>query len=127
MAKQLANDWKPKSCANPDARVSVTQVVDAHVHEAGPLPYGAPRPVEVGARLLGMIAGNDIGTDARKACEHRHGSGIEYDGLPTCLAVRQQEQASLKVDPFPPKIENFSKSRTGQNQKPQRCRGVRFD
>jgi hypothetical protein len=83
MAKQLANDGKPESRANPNTRVSVPQIVDAHVHEAGPLPYSVPRPVEVCARPLGIAARDHKSTETRKA-----GKQTSATSLPTAAASR---------------------------------------
>jgi hypothetical protein len=74
-----------------------------------------------------MIAGDDLETHARQSREYSHGGRIKDDAFPSCLAIRQKQEISLQVNPLPPKIENFSKPRTCQNQKPQRCRCVRSD
>jgi hypothetical protein len=60
-----------------------------------------------------MIAGYDVGTDTGQNHEYGHSRYIEYYALPACLAVRQKQEASLKINPFPPQIENFSEPRTG--------------
>jgi len=89
MAKQLADNRQSKSRASADTGMGVTQVVNADAFKARVLRYCAPRPVEVRARLLGIIASDDVGTDARKDCKDRHGRRIEHDALPARLAVRQ--------------------------------------
>jgi hypothetical protein len=45
--------------------MGVTQVVNADVLKTCAFRYRTPRPVKVCARLLGIIAGNDVGSDAR--------------------------------------------------------------
>jgi hypothetical protein len=59
MPKQLTDNWETKSRAGADTRVGVTQVVNANIIKTSAFCYGTPWPVEVCARLLGVIARDD--------------------------------------------------------------------
>jgi hypothetical protein len=68
MAKQLADNRESESCASADTGMRVTQVMNSHVLKTCAFRYSTPRPVKVCARLLGIIADDDVGA---VACNHR--------------------------------------------------------
>ena len=42
-----------------------------------------------------MITGDYIGTHTGEGDEHGHSGRIQYNALPTCLAVRQKQETAL--------------------------------
>ena len=64
MTEQGTNNRQSHSGANPDAGMGMPQVMDPDALELGMISDQVPGPLEIGARLVFAIAGNDEVPDA---------------------------------------------------------------
>ena len=139
MTEQLADDRQAKTTASAEAGVGVTQVVNPHSVEPGAGGYRLPRLVQIGARPLGIVAGDDeslrLAQGARvlgarqlgKRRQHAQRRRIEHDRLAAGLGVWDQQQAAREVHMRPAQVQDFAQSRAGEDQQPDRSGSVRAE
>src|SRR5215204_4284820 len=85
-----------------------------------------PRALEIRARLGGIVARYDEGTDAREAFEYREGRGVQDDWLAAGFAIPQEQHATLEIHIAPLKVQNFAKPTAREQQEPERGGGARM-
>jgi hypothetical protein len=107
VSKQLANYRQPKAAARTEGRIGVAQVMKANAVEAGTTRDGFPRTFQIGARLLEIISRHDVRAEPIKASQHGKCGSVQNHSLSTALAVREEKQPTLKIDVFPPEMEDF--------------------
>jgi hypothetical protein len=79
------------------------------------------------ARLFRIVAGHHVWSDALKCIEHRERRGVEDDGLPAALAVRQEQTAALNIYVLPPQVQDFPQAAASEEKEPQCSRRRRRD
>src|SRR5262249_47431196 len=77
--------------------------------------------------LLGIITRHDVGADTFQAGQHRHRWSVQNHRLSTALAVRKEQQATLKIDVLPPQMQDFPQSASGEEQEAKGRRRERAD
>jgi len=115
--KQCADEGQPEACADSDRRTRMPQRMQCDAAlEARMLDELAPRPVEITAGCIGLIAGDHkvAEADLREILEYGERRGVEPDRPRTGLAIRQHEQSAFKVDVVPTKGQNFAEPTAGQ-------------
>jgi len=80
------------------------EIMQAHAGQTGSLGDGIPGALQIVAWLLRIVAGHDERADSLQHIQHRKGWRIEDDGLPTALAIGQEQTATLEIDVFPPQV-----------------------
>jgi hypothetical protein len=51
-----------------------------------------------------------------EAAENGERRGVEYDGFPASLAIRQKEQRALKIHIFPFEVQDLAKTSASQDK-----------
>lgn len=101
VSQQTADNGETETATSAKARVCVSQVMKAHPAQAGTLGYRLPRAFQIMAGFVRIVAWDHIGADPFHAVQHRKGRGVENDGLPTGFAVREEQEATLRVEMLP--------------------------
>jgi hypothetical protein len=65
VAQETADDWETEACSSADRRKCVAEVVQPNAFQRGMLTNRRPRLLEVGARLIWVVAGDDIRRDPK--------------------------------------------------------------
>ena len=96
------------------------QIVNAHVVQLGRLANTTPRLVQVGARSAFARARDDvrIALHARKLGKNGLCRGAQIERLFARLAIGEKQDAALKVQLRPLRVENFAKACSGQDKQP---------
>jgi hypothetical protein len=93
----------------------MAQGVKPHSFEPGGLADSGPRLFQIGLRLSGLFARDNVrGTlDAGQSGKHFESRCWEIDRLFARLAVRQEDHAALNIDVRPLSVEDFAKAGSG--------------
>jgi hypothetical protein len=95
MAQQLANNWQPKTASSAKRCVGVSEVMKADTFQPRTLSHCGPGSLQVRAGFLilipGITASDDINTSARKFGDNRRCGRVKDNGLPTGLAVTEEQ------------------------------------
>lgn len=84
--------------------------------KAGTTRDGFPRTFQIGARLLGVISRHNVRAEPLEPAQYRHCGGIQDYGLAAALAVGKKQQATLKIDVFPPEMQDFPQPASVEQQ-----------
>src|SRR5262249_11133193 len=99
------------------------EVVKADAVESSPPRHCLPWTLQIGARLLGVVARHDIGAEPIEAGQHCKRWSVQDHGFPAGLGVGEKQQAALQVDLLAFEMQDFPESTAGEKQKADRgCR-----
>ena len=107
MSQQLADYRQPKAAARTEGRIGVAKIVKANAVEASTTRDSFPRTFQIGTRLLGVISRHDVRAEPIKASQHGKCRRVQNHSLSAALAVREEKQPALKIDVFPPQMQDF--------------------
>jgi hypothetical protein len=103
VTEELSHDGKAKTSASTHAREGMPEVVKPDTIKPGMSRDSSPRLLEIGARL-GLLSlgrrptGDHELAQAWNALHNSEGRGVENDRLAAGLAIREQQEAPLKID-----------------------------
>ena len=97
MTEQLADYRKSEAGPCADRGKRVPEIMEANVVELGVLADRSPRRIQVGPRIVGIEAGNDIDTVTEEGVEHGHCCAVQDEGLSASLSGRNAKTA-IKID-----------------------------
>src|SRR5271166_503785 len=105
VTEQFPYDWQPKPGTGTKTGMGMSQVMETYASESRTLGHSPPGAVEVSPCCFlvgaGGLAGDDVGTQPRQVGQHLHSRSVEHDRLLAGLAVREEQESSLKVHPLP--------------------------
>ena len=101
--------------------------MNAEAFKASRTANQIPRPLEIGARLVQLLAGNDVLANAIETVQHRQRRRIEYDRFLSSFAVGQAQEPAIKIDMVPLQVQNLPEPRASEQQEAQRRGGELVD
>ena len=116
VSQQFANYRQPKAAARTEGRIRVAEIVQANTLQASTSGDSFPRTFQIGTRLLGIISRHNVRAVPIEPAQYRHCGGIQDYSLAAALAVGKKQQASLKIDVFPPEMQHLPQPASGEQQ-----------
>src|SRR3981081_1648877 len=107
--------------------MGMSKIMDADTLQSGTGRNCSPRPIEISPRLVLFLRKNDILALSVEAAQNGECRGVEYDGFPACIAIRQKEEPALKIHVLPFEVKNLAKASAGEDQQPECGGGVGVD
>src|SRR5271163_4165361 len=101
VSQQTANDGKSEAHPGADRCEHMAKVMQANTFQRGMLANCRPRLLEVGARLVDVLAGDDIGAELGMAFQNVDRRLVQHDGLAARLRVWEQQESSFEIDVLP--------------------------
>ena len=126
VAQQSADHGETLAERECPAGIRMSEVVNPHVVQAGPLPQALPMLVnadQAGARLGASDHPRVVG-NARNGSEHAHDRGCERHGSRSCLAIPDADLLRRAVHIVPPQRQDLVQAAPGEHQQPDRRNGV---
>jgi hypothetical protein len=79
----------------------VAEIVQPNTLQSSPPTDQGPWPLQVGPRLLRIVAGDDVFSAAGQIDKDGAGGASQHDRLLAGLGIRKKQQSALEIDVIP--------------------------
>ena len=86
----------------------MAEVMEPQAGEICPSRDRLPRLVKIGARLIRIVARDDVGAKARQRAQDLERGRVQDDGFLAGLRGRKEQKSPLEIDVVPLQIEDLA-------------------
>ena len=87
MTEELADDGEAKARPRANRRKGVPEVVQANAFESGVPTHSRPGLLQIGPRLIQLVADDHERPNAAMRLQDLKGSAVQHDRLSACLRI----------------------------------------